>query len=353
MGTWDETIELGAIHCRNRVIRSATHSFLGTADGRMTEAEYGMYRQLAANDVGLIITGHCCVSPAGRANEEQINVFTDTCIADIRQAAALVHEQGARFVVQLSHAGPRAIGVEELCDVVARPLKKHKNARALTVEEIREIEQAFIAAARRVKAAGADGVQLHAAHSYLLSRFLDPTFNSRADAYGGDAAGRFRIVAEIVSGIQAACGQDFPVLVKINSDTKADDAAYEADLLYMLCECRKLGVVLVELSGVDFINQPRGASLYYLDRIARLRRAVDLPLSLVGGVRTLADIEQVLGTGIDMVSLSRPFVCEPDLLPRLRNGQEKSSCVSCNRCFVIAHLHPGMRCIQQRKLHKK
>ena len=81
------------------------------------------------------------------------------------------------------------------------------NGDLLTVEDIREIEQAFIAAARRVKAAGADGVQLHAAHSYLLSRFLDPTFNSRADAYGGDAAGRFRIVAEIVSGIQAACGQ--------------------------------------------------------------------------------------------------------------------------------------------------
>jgi len=352
MGKWNEPIDLGTFNCRNRVIRSATHSFLGSVDGHMTEAEYAMYDQLAASDIGLIITGHCCVSPQGRANEEQINVFDDTCIEDLRQAAAVVQAHDSRFVVQLSHAGPRAIDVDEFCDVVARPLKKHHSARALTAAEIQQIERDFVAAARRVQAAGADGVQLHAAHSYLLSRFLDPFFNQRQDAYGGDVAGRFRIVAEIVQGIRAACGPEFPVLVKINSDTKADNVAYEADLLYMLHECQRLGVTLVELSGVDFINQPHGASLYYLERAARLRREAGIPLSLVGGVRTLADIEKVLAAGLDMVSLGRPLVCEPDLLLRLQHGQPKSNCISCNRCFVIAHLHPGMRCIRQRQLRR-
>lgn len=353
MSKVDEPIVLGGLACRNRIIRSATHSFLGSTDGRMTRLEYDMYDTLAKNEVGLIITGHCCVAPGGRANEEQINVYDDSCMEDIHEAAERVHAHGARFVVQLSHAGPRAIDTTDLADVVERPLKKHRHARELTADEIHDIEQAFVSAAMRVQKAGADGVQLHAAHSYLLSRFLDPTFNQRTDAYGGTRENRFRIIEEIIDGIHAACGTDFPILLKINNDTKADDEAYENDLVDMLYKSNKLGVALVELSGVAFLDEPRDKRLYYLDRIARMRRVVMQPLSLVGGVRSLEDMETVLDTGIDMVSMSRPFVCEPDIIPKLKAGQEKSQCLSCNRCFVIAHLHPGMRCVRQRKLVKK
>ena len=353
MNKVEEAIELAKLSCRGRLVRSAVHSFLGTKDGYMTAAEYAMYEELAAHGVALIITGHCCVDPRGRANPEQINVFDDRYISQFQKAAELVHAGGARFVVQLSHAGPRAIDVEDLADVTARPLKKHREARALTLEEIHGIEQAFIQAAVRVQRSGADGVQLHVAHSYLLSRFVDPTFNQRTDLYGGSTANRFRVVENILIGIREACGSDFPVLVKINSDSKTDDEEYEQALQWMLQRMKELGVVLAELSGVDFINQPKDAHLYYLERAARLRRAVDLPMSLVGGVRTLADMEEVLARGIDMVSLGRPLVCEPDLLPKLLAGQEKSKCLSCNRCFVLPHMHAGMRCIWQRKLKKR
>ncbi|MGP1471740.1 MAG: NADH:flavin oxidoreductase [Schwartzia sp. (in: firmicutes)] len=353
MGRIDEPIAIGRLACRNRIVRSATHSFLGTREGRMGEVDFAMYEALAKNGIGLIVSGHCCVSPTGRANEEQINVFDDRAAEDVARAVRLVHAAGSRLVFQISHAGPRAIGVSDLADVTARPLKKGREARALRREEIFAIREDFIAAARRLQRAGADGVQLHAAHSYLLSRFLDPTFNQRTDEYGGDAESRFRLVGEIVAGIKAACGTAFPVLLKINSDTKADDTAYEADLRYMLQEARRLGVELVELSGVDFLSEPRTATLYYLERAKRLRRAVEEPMSLVGGVRSLADMEAVIASGLDMVSLGRPLVCEPDLLPRLRAGQERSSCLGCNRCFVIAHLHPGMRCVRERKLRKK
>ena len=348
MSRIEEPIELAHIRCPNRVIRSAVHSFLGTADGRMTEAEYAMYQELAANSVGTIITGHCCVSPLGRANPEQINIFSDEYIPQLQKAAELVHAAGARFVVQISHAGPRAVDVEDLVDVVARPLKKNREARALTLAEIHQIELDFIQAAHRVQQAGADGVQLHAAHSYLLSRFIDTTFNQRTDAYGGSAAKRFRIVENIIMGIQAACGRDFPIFIKINSDTKTDNAVYEQDLLYMLGRMKELGIELVELSGVDFINQPRDGHLYYLERAGRLRAAVDMPMSLVGGVRSRHDMEQVLAAGLDMVSLGRPLIAEPDFIPKSLAGQEKSKCVSCCRCFVIPHMHPGVRCVLRR-----
>lgn len=344
-----EPIQLAHLACRNRVIRSAVHSFLGTPDGQMTEAEYQMYEMLAAHDVGTIITGHCCVAPTGRANPEQINIFSDAMIPQFAKAAELVHQQDTRFIVQINHAGPRAIDCEDLADVVARPLKKNREARMLTGEEIRTIEEAFIAAAVRVQQSGADGVQLHAAHSYLLSRFIDPLFNTRTDLYGGSVENRFRMTEEIILGIQQACGPDFPIFLKINSDTKGDDAAYGKDILWILERCKSLGIELVELSGADFINQPRESTLYYLARIKQLRQAVDIPMSLVGGVRSLQDMETVLASGLDMVSLGRALIAEPDFVTRSLAGAEKSICVSCSRCFVMPHMHPGVRCVWEWK----
>lgn len=349
----EQPIELGGLKCRNRIIRSATHSFLGDRAGHMTPEEYAMYEKLADHAVGTIITGHVCVMPGGKANPEQIVIWDEGDIPQFRKAAELVRSKGSRFIVQISHAGPRTIEDVELADVVARPLKKDREARTLRTEEIHEITEAFIRAAVRLQKAGVDGVQLHAAHSYLLSRFLDPTFNQREDEYGGDVQGRFRIVEEILQGIRRECGKEFPVLIKLNVDTKSDGKAYEEDMIYILNRCRELGVTLAELSGVDFINQPKTARLYYLDQAAELRRKADLPMSLVGGVRSMADMEKVLSSGLDMVSLARPLIAEPDFVTKSLEGQEKSICVSCCRCFVLPNKHPGERCIWERKKKRK
>lgn len=353
MNKVEQSIQLQNIACKNRLIRSAVHSFLGNPDGTMTEAEYQMYDTLAKNQVGMIITGHCHVSPDGQANEEQIAIYDDRYIPQFARAAKIVQAQNARFIVQISHAGPRAIHNEDLTDVTARDLKKNRQARMLTLAEIETIRRQFIDAAVRLQKAGVDGIQLHAAHSYLLSRFLDETFNQREDCYGGSRENRFRLCREIITGIKKACGQDFPVLIKINSDSKTNDESYAEDLLYMLGQCKELGVELVECSGVDFISQEKSARLYYLERTAAVRRQADIPVSLVGGIRTLEEMETVLSSGIDMVSLARPLICEPDIFPKLLAGQDESRCLSCNKCFALPHIRPGMRCIWQRKLQKK
>lgn len=352
MNKAEQSIKLKHIASKNRLIRSAVHDFLGNADGTMTEAEFGMYETLAKNDIGIIITGHCNVSPLGRANPEQTGIYDDRFIPQFTQLTELVHRYGAKLIVQISHAGPRAIETDNLADVVERDLKKNRHARALSVAEIKDIEHDFVAAAKRLQAAGVDGVQIHAAHSYLLSRFIDATFNQRTDKYGGSIENRFRICAEIIEQIKAECGESFPVFVKINNDSKTDDAAYAQDMVYMLEACKRLGVELVECSGVDFVAKSRTETLYYLDRVAALRQKVDIPLSLVGGVRSLADMEAVLASGIDMVSLGRPLICEPDLVPKLLAGQEKSRCLSCNKCFVLPHVKAGLRCVFQRQLKK-
>lgn len=344
---FEAPLKLAHMQLKNRVVRSATHSFLPSKDGYMTDAEYTMYETLAKNNVGLIITGHCCVDPLGRANPEQVNIYNDSYIDQFKKAVAIAHDHGALFMPEISHAGPRAIDVEDLADVSARPLKKNRHARALTLAEIHAIEQNFIAAAQRLQKAGVDGVQLHAAHSYLLSRFIDPTFNQRTDEYGGSLENRFRIVATIIKGIKAACGAEFPVSFKINLDTKDENhAGYHEDMIQILQWAKELGVEFVELSGVDFINQPKTATLYYLDEAKKLKAAVsEMPVALVGGVRSREDMEKVLSSGMELVSLSRALIAEPDFITKILDKDEKSICVSCCRCFVLPHMHPGVRCV--------
>lgn len=347
-------LELPHITLKNRVIRSAVHSFLADKAGYMTEAEYGMYESLAKNHIGTIITGHCCVDPLGRANPEQVNIYADEFAGQFQRAVAIAHEQGVAFIPQISHAGPRAIDTEDLADVTARPLKKDREARMLTLAEIQAIEGRFIAAAKRLQGAGVDGVQLHAAHSYLLSRFIDPTFNQRTDEYGGTVENRFRIIENIIRGIKSACGEQFPVFIKINVDTEAEDqAGYAADMQWILRRCHALGVELVELSGVDFINQPRTDTLYYLEKAQALKTAVpEQALSLVGGIRSLFDMDEAIAAGMDAVSLGRALIAEPDFVTKQLAGAEKSICVSCSRCFVLPHMHPGIRCVWAWKAEK-
>lgn len=345
-----EEIKLKHMKIKNRIVRSATHCFLGTKEGTMTDAEFAMYEELAVNDVGLIITGHCSISPTGMANEDQTAIYDDAFIPQLKKLHSIVSKYDAKIIAQISHAGPRAVNHDDLAGPSAAELKKGKVARELTVEEIAQIKVEFINAAYRVKQSGFDGIQLHAAHSYLLSQFIDKTFNHRTDAYGGTIENRFRLTREIIVGIKEKCGDEFPVFIKINNDSRTDDDEYEQDLLYMLQELSKLGVEAVELSGADFISQPRTATTYYVERIAKMKKAVPaLPIILVGGVRSLADMDKVLASGIDMVSLSRPFICEPDIIKLLLNGQEKSKCLNCSKCFALPKIKPGIRCVLKRK----
>ena len=141
------------------------------------------------------------------------------------------------------------------------------------------------------------------------------------------------------------------MLLKVNVDTKAEDAeGYHRDMVWLLQRAKALGVELVEFSGVDFINQPKTATLYYLPQIKRLHEEVpDMPLSLVGGVRSLADMERVLAAGFELVSLGRALIAEPDFLRKELAGGAPSICVSCCRCFVLPEMHPGYRCVWQWK----
>jgi len=330
-------VQIGRFVVKNRFVRSATHDYLGSIDGAITEAELKLYETLAKNEAGLIITAHSYVqSPLGRAGKLQNAIYDDRFIDGYQRLAEIVHRYGSKLVVQISHAGglsvPKLIG--EQIPIAASPVPTHEDGvvpREITEDEIKEAIDAFIAAAARVRKAGCDGVQIHCAHGYLLSGFLSPYFNRRTDKWGGSVENRTRIVREIISGIKSAVGSEFPVLVKINATDISGDA-YLQDVIYMVKLFESLGIAAVELSGHNWAGAT--GENYYIQQASAVKKSTAVPVILVGGLRALETMESLVENNtVDLVSMARPFICEPDLVVRFQNGQQQSSCVSCNSCL--------------------
>lgn len=341
-----KSIQLKNLEISNHFVRSATHDYAQGTDGILSEKQLDIYEELAKNKVGLIISGHMYVSEEGRASDDQNAIDHDELVPRLKEVVEAVHQYESKFIAQLAHAGAKArvsqaVGPSELL------LRGETPCQALTHEFMKQIRHAFIEAAKRAKRAGFDGVQVHMAHGYLLSEFVTPEYNHRKDEYGGSVENRFRYAREIISGIKQACGETYPVFVKINSNVLVDDEAYESDLLYMLNEFETLGVEAVELSGCDLGTKKYGDHNYYLERAAKLAELTEIPLILVGGIRTLLDIEHVLESGVSLISFSRPFICEPDLINKFKAGH-KAKCVSCNNCYGL-YYREGRRCIRHRE----
>lgn len=350
MSTLLQPISLGSMVLKNRFVRSATNDYMGNLDGAISDSEIRLYRTLAENEVGLIITAHAYVQhPLGQVSPGQNAIYDDQFIEGYRKVADTVHEYGSKLVLQISHAGRQFPAPREGLTPVAPSAVTDNSTgitpRALTDEEIWKLIDCYAAAMLRAKEAGCDGVQLHIAHGYLLSEFISPYTNNREDQWGGSIENRTGILKEIIVRGKKLTGEAYPVLVKLNTTDgfagagylTLDDAIYTAKLL------DSLGVVAIEVSGgikeskIGFawpgINTPEKEA-YFSDAAKAIKAEVACPVILVGGLRSLAVIEAVIEKGIaDMVALCRPFVKEPDLVKRFLNGQAKVACVSCNGCF--------------------
>jgi 2,4-dienoyl-CoA reductase-like NADH-dependent reductase (Old Yellow Enzyme family) len=223
--------------------------------------------------------------------------------------------------------------------------------RELSTAEIRVLIGDFIQAARRAREAGFDGVQLHVAHGYLLSSFLSPHTNRRADEWGGPLENRARIMTEILSGVRSVLGAGFPVIAKLNSSDFLDGG--------LTLEESARAAALMEAAGIDGIEVSGGmaeagrgsiwAGLrreedegYFVAAASRIKAAVRVPVSGLGGIRTLAVAERLILEGrADLISMSRPFIRDPYLVKNFREGRmAKSECISCNKCMNLR----GIRC---------
>ncbi|TEB16388.1 NADH oxidase [Pelotomaculum sp. FP] len=215
----------------------------------------------------------------------------------------------------------------------------------MTDEGTWELIDCYAAAMLRAKEAGCDGVQVHIAHGYLLSEFISPYTNRREDQWGGSIENRTRILKEIIIRGKKLTGDDYPVLVKLNTTDGFAGAGYLSleDALYTAKLMDSLGVAAIEVSGGikeskkgfawPVINTPEKEA-YFGAAAKKIKDEVSCPVILVGGLRSLAVMESVIDQGTaDMVALCRPFIKEPDLVKRFINGQARVACASCNGCF--------------------
>jgi len=325
-------LELNNLTVKNRIVRSATHSMLGNLDGTISSAELKMFDDLASNEIGLIIAGQFFVSKDGIVAPGSNELVDDNHVTHAKKIMEVVKPYGTKVIAQLNHAGAKAY-TEDPYGPSAYNLEDGRIAREMTLEEIESVKNAFVRAAQHAKDAGIEGVQLHGAHGYILCHFLKPSINKRTDLYGGSSENRFRIVREIVSGIKEACGNTYPVFIKLDSNDLEDPTTYTEDVKFMVKALKDLGIEAIEFSGSEFGMKKYSEHNYFLERAMELKGDVDVKTLVVGGVRNFEDMEKVLETGADLVSLSRPFISEPDLITRLMNGQEKARCVSCGKCF--------------------
>ncbi len=341
---------IGTLQLPNRLIRSATAERMAEPDGRPRAPLQDLYRELCEGGVGLIVSGHMYVHPSGKAHPEMTGIHDDALIPHLADLTAAVHGAGGRIAAQINHGGMQC-SQETVSQTVAPSAVEapflSRAPRALTTAEITMLVQAYAAAAGRALRAGFDAVQLHAAHGYLVSQFLSPFTNRRTDDWGGDFDRRLHFLRAVSEGVRDEVGPDYPVFVKLGMVDGVDGGLRPQDGARVAAALADMGLDGLEISG----GIGGGASLntragirseteeaYFRPLAQRARRSTSLPIALVGGIRSLDVMEDLLRSGdADFISLCRPLIREPDLPRRLRQGlQDRASCISGNRCWPDA-----------------
>ena len=324
----------------NRFVRSATWEGMATDSGASTSKLVDLMARLAAGGVGLIITGHTYVRPDGQHSPWQLGVHNDEMIPGLKAMTRAVHENGSKIVLQLGFGGAY--------------LSKSRVAK-MTGQDIQELVTAYGIAAARARKAGFDGVQIFAAHGFFLSQLLCPRYNDRTDEYGGSIRNRARALLEVLQSVRHHIGDAYPVLVKLNCRDFVDDGLTLEDSLQVGMMLEEAGIDAIELSG-GLLNNPNimqskidteAGEANFQNEARAFKEKIAVPLILVGGIRSLTVASRLVDEGVaDYISMSRPFIRDPDLINRWRAGDlMEAECISCNNCFEQIKQGKGVSCV--------
>jgi 2,4-dienoyl-CoA reductase-like NADH-dependent reductase (Old Yellow Enzyme family) len=326
-----------------------------------------VYRRLAEGQVGLIITSHAYVRKDGQAGHFQLGIYDDHLKDGLRRMVEAVHVAKGKVVVQVAHAGLFANSeLSGMPPFLVSPVEQFAvpSGKNLTERDVHEIAVSFADAAKRAKDVGFDGVQVHAAHGYLMSQFLSPAFNTRTDSYGGTVERRAKALIETVQEVRGAVGKDYPLLIKMNSEDCLEGGFTLDDSLVAGKMLQHSGVDAIEVSGGTLVSGRLGPSrsvkseereAYFRNASKAFKEALEVPIILVGGIRSPGLAEKLLEQGVaDYFSMSRPLIREPDLVKRWASGdRSKAKCISDNQCFGPGFEGKGVYCLTEDKEKEK
>lgn len=344
---------IGRVEIRNRVVMTSLLTGLANQDGTVSEGLIAFYETRAQGGAGLLITEATRVVPGGRHNKFQLGAFEDGQISGLSELTLRVHKQGATVFMQLYHPGSQttnALTGEELLTpsgLASKALPPQK-CRAMTQEDIHALVRAFADAAVRAKEAGFDGVELNAAHGYLLNQFLSPYTNKRTDAYGGNTKNRCRFVQEILVAVRQAVGAEFAVTLCISADEFLEKAGIKEDgidlpeSIAILTQLIPYGLDAVSVSAGTLetqncawepISYPQGWRTYLPETV---KHNIFVPVIGTSVIREPAFAEQLLKRGaMDFVGVARGQVADPEWALKAEQGRacEIRRCISCLHCM--------------------
>ncbi|MDG5816188.1 NADH:flavin oxidoreductase [Chitinispirillales bacterium ANBcel5] len=374
------------ITLKNRIIRSATHEGLANEHGRPLEPLIDLYEQIAMGGVGMIITGYAGILKSARSCSNMAVFDSDEQVAIYKKIITTVKKHHTPIMLQIGHAG--GLGAKELVGKhPVAPSKRcykinHSTSVELTAKEIEELIAIFVSCIFRAKRAGFDGVQLLAAHGYLLSEFLSPYLNRRKDKWGGSTENRFRIIKEILTRSREKVGT-FPIIIKIsgNDEQKGGMNPEEAVAVAKLLELSSCDAIEVSCGNGNLFETVRCQSIpyevlykvvpglhnvrglkksiinlfvkkrfklhreikdYNVEIAEQIKKAVSVPVISVGGIRELRSANEIVESGkSDYVALCRPLINEPDLPKKWKKGEQSvSNCIDCNYCLLACVKKP-------------
>jgi len=392
---------IGSIELKNRLIRSATFEHIATEKGEVSDHLIDLHCTLAKGGAGLIITGISWFYPYMKAPPRMVRVDNDSYIPGLQRLTRAIHEtdRDCKIMLQLHHPGRQVTNAEDSermsavfppalltfmrnrmeTDASLPPPQElreepvapsaildtlyNRSPRALTLDEIEKIIDSCAEAVRRAQESGFDGVQLHAAHGWLLSSFLSPRTNHRTDEYGGSTENRTRIVTEIFQKARKKTGNHFPLLIKFNATDFLPGGTDLGEGIRVAKIFAETGFDAVEVSGGMWEATTRsreelgwppvllpesrteinsiGKEGYFLSSAKAVKDTTTNTVISVGGFRSFSKIEDALASkSADFISLSRPLIRQPDLPNRWYTGEgpDRAECISCNACLPVGDL---------------
>ena len=339
-------IKIGETTVKNRVFMPPISTNLADK-GYVTDALVEHYAARAKGGVGLIVTEVTTVEPTYVYLPGDMSICDDSYIPGWEKLTAAVHKYGAKILPQLFHPAYMAFPIPGTPRLIAPsfvgPYYAKEAPRPVTVEELQVIIRQFGEAALRVKKAGADGVEIHAAHAHgLLGGFLSPLYNKRTDAYGGDINGRLKLTLEVIAEVRKKCGKDFIIDVRISGDEYSDGGLNLNDAIYVSKQLEKAGVDMLHVSGGTTIK--RGSSIpapgtkmgSHSALSAEIKKHVSIPVATVGRITEPWLAEELLENDkADICMIGRANLCEPEFCNKAQAGHEEDirPCIGCLRCL--------------------
>ena len=348
--------KIGNLTIKNRLIMTAMGVGLGEHEGRATDDFIAFYGRRAKGGCGLVITEITRICEGNGIGEyDQLSLSSDDNIESFRKLADEIHKYGSKIFVQLQHPGRetylKLTGTDMLVSSSSIPsVASNEPTRALTVSEIKELENQFGDAALRAKKAGIDGVEIHGAHGYLVQQFLSANDNKRDDEYGGSRENRRRFLMEIIENIQNKCGKDYPISVRLSSSEFLDKVGIKSGItveetIETAKALEKAGVALLNISagtyftGATIVEPTSYEQGWKIPFAEEIRRHVSIPVAATGVIREASYARNLIDSDkIDFVALGRPWLCDPDFGNKAIAGNDDDirKCMSCVYCFDTA-----------------